>query len=245
MLRRWLRAAANRIGIHLRFSGVICVEGTQSVSIETDWRARITTRRIFVFLEPPAAGDLCDTYALGVGKPISSVIYTSPNAIELSREHTRSGNVTVSWLPRDPVTLYTLYEHQNAWMPLATFNGSALCVEYQCDMRTGTFTMELVAPAPFETAIVFRRPAWPGRLTERRLLRSALKRQKAPGERPRIIDDGTRIECDVRRPRVGERYLLVAFRNYGVASCEEWLKETSIVGRAQRVVAGWAQAFID
>ena len=53
MLRRWIRAASARVGIRLPFTGVICVHGMQSVSIDREGRAEINFRRSLVFLEPP------------------------------------------------------------------------------------------------------------------------------------------------------------------------------------------------
>lgn len=241
MLRRWLRAAAERIGIHLPFTGVICVNGTQTIAIDAEWRACITTRRMLVFLEPPAVGDLRDTYEMGSGRPTSSVIFSSPDAVEMARAQRPSG-VTVYWWPQNPVALYTLYEHENGWMPAATFNGSALCLEYQCDMRTGAFAIECVAPVPFDAAVVFKRPRWPRELTERTIVGHALKHLKTAPGAPRILEDGRRIACDIRGPRVGERYMFVAFQQCGIADCERWLQETSVAGRARRVVDDWAHA---
>jgi hypothetical protein len=239
MLRQWLRAAGERVGIRVWFTGVICVNGTQSVSIDSRGIAQITTRRSLVFLEPPIEGDLRDTYAIGTG---GAVIDTSPDAIELSREETEPGRLAVSWLPREPVTRYALYEHQNGWSPAAAFDASTVCVEYECDMRTGSFSIELVGPTPFDTAVLFKRPHWPHRLSERHFVRAALKRLKARDSLPRITDDGTRIRGEVRGPRVGERYLMVAFRRGGVADCEEWLQQTSLIGRVERVLSSWTHA---
>ena len=64
MVRQWIRAATARVGIRLPFRGVICVHGTQSVSIDLQGRADIKFRRWLVFLEQPSAGDLRDVYAV-------------------------------------------------------------------------------------------------------------------------------------------------------------------------------------
>jgi hypothetical protein len=239
MWRRF-RAAMERLGIHLPFAGVICVQGTQTISIDEEWRASITTQRKLVFIEQPSAGDLRDKF--GMARPASSAIYSSPDAVELGREETARGSVTIYWWPRDPVALYALYEHENRWRPTTTFNESVLCAEYECDMRTGAFSIECLAPASFEAAVVFKRPRWPRRLTERTLIASALKRLTAPAEALRILEDGRRIQCDIPGPKVGERYIFVAFRTCGVADCERWLYDTSIFSRVRRVVDGWAHA---
>ena len=101
-LRRWFRTTLERIGIHLPFAGVICVEGTQTISIDEEWRASITTRRRLVFTEPPASGDLCDTYALGLARPIGSVFYSSPDAVELGREERVPGRLIALLVAQRP-----------------------------------------------------------------------------------------------------------------------------------------------
>ena len=231
-----------RVGIRLPFAGVICVNGTQTISIDDEWRPSISTKRTLVFLEMPDAGDLRDTYGLGSGEVVSSVIYSSPDAVELAREQSSSGSVTLYWWPRDPVALYTLYEHENGWAPTATFDRAALCHEFLCDMRTGAFTIECLGPMPFETAVVFRQPRWLRPPTERAVVSHALKLLKTAPEAPRILDEGRRIACDIRAPKVGERYLFVAFLKCGIADCERWLDETSILNRARRIVDTWAHA---
>ena len=242
MLRRWLRTSLERIGIDLPFPGVICVEGTRTISIDEEWRLSITTRRKLVFTEPPEAGDLRDTHELGLGRPVSSVVYSSPDAVELGREERDAGKLTLYWWPRDPIPLYTLYEHESGWSPSPTFDAPALCLEYACDMRTGVFNFECLAPVSFEAAVVFTRPRWLRRLTERAAIERALKRLSAVDNTMRILEDGRRVACEIRAPRVGERYVFVAFRKCGVADCERWLRETSMFGRAQRVIDGWAHA---
>ncbi len=242
MLRRWIRAASARVGIRLPFTGVICVHGIQSVSIDREGRAEINFRRSLVFLEPPAAGDLHDVYALGTDKATSAIIYRSPDAVEVSRAEPEPGRLMVSWLPREPIILNALYEHQNGWRPSVTFDDAAVCVEYDCNMPTGIFQIELGSPSQFDAAVLFKRPRWPLRLTARQIVRTALRQLKAQGPAPRITNDGTCIVGEVQAPRAGDRYLLVAFRRCGIADCEDWLVKTSILGRWQRTVSGWAHA---
>jgi hypothetical protein len=243
MWRRWMRTAARRASIARRFTDVICVDGTQSFAIQPDWRAQILTTRRLVFLEPPSEGDLCDTYALATGESASALVYTSPDARELWREQSRAGRLIIAWLPREPIRLYTVYEHHNGWMPSVLFNGSAVCAEYHCDMRTGTFTVECTAPVPFEAAVVLARPRWARRVSERRLVRAALDALNSQEPLPAITQDGQRVHARIETPHVGERYVLVAFRRAGVATCEQWLKDTSLVGRVQRRLASWLPAF--
>jgi hypothetical protein len=241
-LRRWLRTTLKRIGIHRPFPGVICVEGMQAIVIDEEWRASITVKRRLVFTEPPSAGDLCDTYALGLNRPIGSVFYTSPDAVELGREQRVPGRLLLYWWPKESPPLYTLHEHEHVWRSTNPFDAPALCLEHACDMRTGVFSLECVAPAPFDAAVVFKRPRWPRRLSERTTIQLALQRLHDGRARALILDDGRRAKCEIRRANVGDRYLFVAFRQCGVADCERWLQETSILGRAQRVLDTWAHA---
>jgi hypothetical protein len=243
MLNRWLRAVLDRIGIHLPFPGVICVEATQTISIDEESRASIVTRRKLVFIERPSAGDLRDTYGLGLDRAVSSAIYSSTDAVELGREE-RAGSLTVYWWPRDPIALYTIYEHESGWRPTTTFDAAVVCLEYTCDMRTGVFSFECLAPASFEAAVIFKRPRWPRRMTERAVIEHALKRLNLNAAEPdaQIMESGNGVTGDIRGARVGERYIFVAFRKHGVAESERWLRETSLIGRAQRVINGWAHA---
>jgi len=242
MLRRWLRTTLERIGIHLPFPGVICVEGTQTIAIDEEWRASITTRRRLVFTEPPAAGDLCDTYALGLGRPIGSVFYTSPDATELAREQRVPGRLRLYWWPRESPALYTLYDHEHAWRSTNPHDTPALCFEHTCDMRTGVFSLECVAPAPFDAAVVFKRPRWPRRLSERATIQRALQRLHDGRARALMLDDGRRAMYEIRGANAGDRYLFVGFRQCGVADCERWLAESSLLGRAQHMLDTWAHA---
>jgi hypothetical protein len=145
-------------------------------------------------------------------------------------------------VPRDPIVLNALYEHQYGWRPSARFDDAAICVEYECNMRTGIFTIELASARNLDAAVLFERPRWPPRLTERHIIRTALQRLNAPGSTARIVNEGTRIVGEVEAPRVGGRYLFVAFRPCGIADCEEWLAKTSLLNRCQRTISEWAHA---
>jgi thioredoxin-related protein len=109
-------------------------------------------------------------------------------------------------------------------------------------MRTGVFSFECLAPTSFEAAVVFKRPRWPRRMTERAAIDHALKRLNAAGQPPQITEGGRRVTCDIREAKVGERYILVVFRKHGIAECERWLKQTSMYGRAHRVLNDWTRA---
>jgi hypothetical protein len=147
------------------------------------------------------------------------------------------------WLPRERVILNTLYEHQNGWRPSGTFDDPAVCVEYDCNMPTGIFTIELASATRFDVAVLFKRPRWPRRLTGRAIITTALQQLKMQGSMPEISSDGGTVVAELQAPQVGQRYFLVAFRRCGVADCEEWLLRTSTIRRWHRSVAGWAEAF--
>jgi hypothetical protein len=243
MVRRWIRAASARVGIRLRFKGAICVQGTQWVSIDATGHAEIKFRKLLVFLQQPEAGDLRDVYALGSGNSTSTIIYTSPDEVEIFREEPAPGRLEIAWMPRLPVMPNTLYEHHHGWRPSATFADPAICVEYDCNMPTGTFTIEVASATQFDAAVLFKRPRWPARLTGRHIVSAALQQLKMPGPMPQISSDGATVIGEVNAPCVGDRYLLVAFRRCGVADCEEWLMRSSLLGRCQRTLSDWAHAF--
>lgn len=242
MLRRWIRAASACVGIRLPFKGVICVHGTQSVTIDREGRAEIRFKKLLVFVEKPSVGDLRDVYAVGTGRGTSAIIYMSPDSIEISREEPEPGRQEITWMPRDPVILNALYEHQNGWQPSVSFDDPAVCVEYDCNMPTGVFTIEVASATQFDAAVLFKRPRWPLRLTPRQIVRAALQQLKEPGVAPQISHDGACVVGEMQAPRIGGRYLLVAFRQCGVADCEQWLMQTSVLGRCHRTISGWAHA---
>jgi hypothetical protein len=223
------------------FKGAICVHGTQSVSIDPQGRAEIKFRKLLVFLEQPQGGDLRDVYAVGSGNTTSATIFESPDAVEVFREEPAPGTLEIVWLPGQPVILNALYEHQHGWQPSAIFDDPAVCIEYDCNMPTGIFTIELASATHFDAAVLFKRPRWPRRLTGRHIVSAALQQLKMPGPAPQISPDGAMVVGEVHAPRVGDRYLLVAFRRCGVADCDEWLKRSSI-GRWQQTVSDWAHA---
>jgi hypothetical protein len=242
MARRWIRAASARVGIRLPFTGAICVHGTQSVSLDSQGHAEIRFRKVLVFLESPEAGDLRDAYTVGNGKALSATIFESPDAVEVFREEPAPGRLEIAWLPGEPVILNALYEHQHGWQPSETFNDPAVCIEYDCNLPTGIFMIELASATPFDAAVLFKRPRWPRRLTGRHIITAALQQLKMPGPAPQVSPDGATVVGEIHAPRVGDRYLLVAFRRCGVADCEEWLRRSSVVRRWQQTVSDWADA---
>jgi hypothetical protein len=181
-------------------------------------------------------------YTLGTGTSTSALIYASPDAVEISREESSGGRQEIVWLPRERVILNTLYEHQNGWRPSGTFDDPAVCVEYDCNMPTGIFTIELASATRFDVAVLFKRPRWPRRLTGRAIITTCPAAAEDAG-----LDAGNQLRwrtvvAELQAPQVGQRYFLVAFRRCGVADCEEWLLRTSTIRRWHRSVAGWGRS---
>jgi hypothetical protein len=239
----WIRAAGKRAGLRLPFTNVICAAGTKSIALDADGRVRIGVARTLVFLEPPEPEALADTYTIGPGERLEALAWESPDALELTRVwQKKAGRVTVRWRPTEPIIPFALYVHRNDWIPAGSADGPALCIDYRCDMRTGVFVVELAGATPFETVVAFKRPRWPRLSSDRQVVRYALDCLNAHANLARLAEDGTRAECEIRNPKVGDQYLLVAFRRFGVVDMEEWLRQTSMMGRLRRHVGEWAAA---
>jgi hypothetical protein len=239
----WIRAAGKRAGLRLPFTSVVCASGTKTITLDADGRVRIGITRTLVFLEPPDPEALCDTYSVSPGEQLEALTWGSSDALELSRVwRQKPPRVTVHWRPKEPITPYALYVHHNDWVPSASADSPALCLDYRCDMRTGVFVLELAGTTPFETVVAFRRPRWPRLSTDRQVVRHALDCLRAQANLARLAQDGTRAEVEIRNPQVGDRYLMVAFRRFGVVDMEEWLRQTSLMGRLRRRVGGWTTA---
>ena len=108
--------------------------------------------------------------------------------------------------------------------------------EYVCERRTGHFLCELLTPQAFEAAVVFERPRWPLLNTERRVMRYALKQIEAGAGRPSICDNGQRIEWRIAEPKIGTRYMCVAFHQNGLLLWNDNLQKNSIAGMVRRLV---------
>lgn len=232
---RWIRRVLKRCGIALPFSGVICPEQIKTIAIDADWRAQISVRQTLVFLTPPDAGDLHDTCAIAPGTPLEDFRLSSPDASETGRHKRGRDHVVIDWSPRGRVVPYALYDHQYTWSPAGLHAQPAFCSEFRCEMRTGTFVLEILAPAPFEAAVVFERPRWPRLNTERRLMKYALKQLEGEVDRAATVEQG-RVEWKILEPRIGARYICVAFQFNGIALWQDRLKRESLVGRVRQLI---------
>jgi hypothetical protein len=234
-----IRRVLKRCGVRLPFSAVICPEHVKSITIDSEWRAQISVRQTLVFLDVPEAGDLCDSCAVVPGTVLQDFLRRSGDSAETARRMVGRDHIVVDWTPRGTVTPYALYDHQYSWSPSGARPEPAFVSEFLCDMKTGTFVLEIVAPGPFETAVVFERPRWPLVNTEHRLMKYALKQLEAKTAHTATVDQG-RVESRILGPRRGTRYICVAFQYNGVAQWQDRLRKASLVGRMRQLV-GLAQ----
>jgi hypothetical protein len=230
-VRKWIRRTLRRSGIDLPFKDVICTEQLKTISVDAKWRATVTVQSTLAFLDIPEDGDLRDVLPIDSKKDFESAIHESPDAREIHRRPSGASTV-VYWRPRDGIIRYASYLHQQSWSSPGWDGQASLYTEFQCEMRTGIQTLEIVAPVVFETAVAFKRPRWPRLSTERRLVKYALAQLEAPREsRPVIRDNGLRVQWRVIGPKVGERYVCIVFSAGGVAQWQQRLKETSFAAR--------------
>jgi hypothetical protein len=143
-------------------------------------------------------------------------------------------------MPKALITRYGLYEHEYSWFPAGSQLQPAVLADYGCNMRTGHFLCELITPQAFEAAVVFERPRWPRLNTERQIVRYALKQIEAGGGHPSIVDNGQRIEWRIAEPKIGGRYMCVAFHHNGMLLWNDTLEKNSLAGRMRRLVSRFA-----
>ena len=240
MLKRLVKRSLRLCGIRLPFSDLICAEHVKSICIGPDGKAKVTVQEKIVFLEAPEIGDLHDTCTVDQETTFENFIRQSPDSVEGSRRRVGSTTFVMDWMPKALVTRYALYEHEYTWFPAGSQFQPALFTEYQCDKRTGHFLCEFITPQMFEAAVVFERPRWPLLNTERRVMRYALKQIEAGGGRPSICDNGQRIEWRIAEPKIGTRYMCVAFHGNGLLLWNDNLQKNSIAGRVRRLVGRFA-----
>lgn len=241
MIERSLRHLLRRCGLEIPFRQVICTDQVKTVSIGPDMRAKVTVRRMLVFLDVPERGDLQDVIPVEPGTPAAggaepdAASYTSPDAVEIGRE--RRGDVAVvRWRPRTAITPYSIYMHEYVWQPSGAPGGPAMHTEVRCDMRTGRLVLEMLTPKTFSTAVVFKRPRWRRLKSERSLIKYALRRLDDRRAWPALTDAGTRLEWKVLGPKLGDRYVCVAFHAGGVAQWQERMKAATLIGRLRHLL---------
>ena len=244
MIPAWMRTSLRRIGIRAPFSNVICPELSRTVYIESDWRARVITRRALVFSSTPRPGDLRDQFPIEPGSPLEILFYDSPDAREVGRKRRDPHTLEIDWLPKQAVTRYALYRHEDTWIAPESQKKSAVWAQYCCDMKTGVFSIEFITPGQFEAGVLFLRSRWRNFRTERGFMKHALAclRQNRMAQ-PRIDDGGRRAAWQIEGPRIGQRFVFVLFHEHGVADWERRIAESSLAGRARRLVGGLAHGF--
>ena len=236
MLKRLLR----RCGIKLPFSDVICAEHVKSIVIGPDGRAKVTVQEKLVFLNPPALGDLHDTCTVDQETTFENFILQSPDSVEGGRRRLGSSTFIIDWLPKAAVTRYGLYEHEYSWFPAGSHLQPALFADYTCETKTGNFLCEMITPQAFEAAVVFERPRWQRLNTERKIVRYALKQIEAGRGGPSICDNGARMEWRIAEPKIGARYMCVAFHQNGMLLWNDDFAKNSFGGRMRRLVGRFA-----
>lgn len=232
-MKRWFRYALRQCGIDLSFTDVVCPQHVKSIRIHEGARVEVIDRRSLVFLDLPEPGDLLDVVPNPEDGEVSP--YHSPDAFEIQRVSTRKGT-QVSWMPNEPVVLYALYMHQHGWM-VPGKPAEAVCTELRCDMKTGAVDLEIITPGRFDAAVAFQRPLWRRLNSESSMINYALKQLDSGGEQPTIADDGARLHWKLLGPKVGARYLYVAFQENGVELWRKRLEEQSLTARMRRLIA--------
>jgi hypothetical protein len=232
VMTRWVRRTLRRYGYELPFRQVICPAQIKTIRVDASWRAVVTVRSTLVFLDLPDDGDLHDFYPFDPSN-VQSVIHQSSDSVEIGRRRYRSGTLSY-WRPRDPLVRYAAYDHQYTWSSPGWESQASLYTEMSCDMRTGVQTLQIAAPLSFTAAVAFKRPRWPRLTSERSLIKYALARlDRAREHAPVIFEDGQRVEVTILGPRVGDRYVCIAFTADGLAEWRERLAKTSLAGRVR------------
>ena len=227
-----LRRTLRKYGFNVLFKDVICPQHTKTVWLRTDGAVETTVRRTLVFLEAPEPGAMRDEVARVPNQ--DAVMYASPDARGIERKTTAT-TAFVYWTPRLPVARYALYDHELRWAAPGPTREPAVYTDVHCEVRTGVLALEMVTPAMFEGAVVFKRPRR-GLGTETQLMKHALKQLESGGARPTLTENGARLEWKIAGPRIGDRYVCVAFHEGGVALWQKRLAANTFTARLKRLV---------
>ena len=238
MLKRLVKRSLRRCGIRLPFTDVICAEHIKSICIGAEGRAKVTVQEKLVFLD--AAGDWRPSRHLhGRSRKRHS---TTSSATLPTRSKAAGGAIgsttfVIDWMPKAAVTRYALYQHEYSWFPAGIATAARAASPNTAAIREpGIFSASCITPQAFEAAVVFERPRWPLLNTERRIMRYALKQIEAGAGRPSICDNGQRIEWRIAEPKIGTRYMCVAFHQNGLLLWNDNLQKNSLAGRVRRLV---------
>ena len=230
---RAIQRMLRRRGINVLFKDVICPQHMKTVWLRTDGQVETTIDRTLVFLRAPGPGAVRDVVAWV--RPDEKVFYESSDARGLARRSNPNGTY-VYWTPRAEVVPYALYPHQLRWTTPGPTREPAVYTDLFCETRTGLLSLQIVTPATFETAVIFKRPRWRQLATESSLMKHALKQLESGGDKPFIVDKGSRLEWTIAGPRINERYVCVAFHEGGVALWQRRLAAGSLTARLRRLI---------
>ena len=236
MLKRLVRRSLQRCGIRLPFSDLICAEHLKSICIGPDGKGKVTVQEKIVFLDMPELGDLHDTCTVDQETTFENFIRQSPDSVEGGRKKIGSAAFVIDWMPKSAITRYALYEHEYSWFPAGSQLQPALYTEYVCEAKTGHFVCEMITPQAFEAAVIFERPRWTLLNTERRIMRYAMKQIELGAARPSLLDNGQRLEWRIAEPKIGTRYMCVAFHQNGLLLWNDNLQKSSFSGRVRKLV---------
>ncbi len=232
-ITRWIRRTLRRYGINPPFTDVVCPRHVKAIRVGADGRTEVNIERTLVFLGVPEPGDLLD--AVPPDAEGDRVSYRSPDAREVLRTSTRRGTF-VHWTPHEPVVPYALYVHRYGWTTPVSDEEAALYTEFRCDTRTGVVDFEISTAGRFEAAVAFKRLRWRPMATQASLVKYALEQLESDAERPSITENGSRLEWRLLSPRMGERYVCVAFHQGGIALWQNRLQASSLLSRMRRLI---------
>jgi hypothetical protein len=237
-MKKFLRRTLRQWGFDMPFRHMVCPAQLKTIRVDAEWRATISIQSTYVFLDLPQNGDLRDIYPLTLVEA-EGAIHHSPDSREISRRSYGTGTA-VYWRPRQGLVRYAAYDHQCGWSSPGWDSQASLYTEMACEMRTGIQTLEIVAPLRFETAVAFKQPRWRSFKNERSLVKYALTQLDSNSEqRPVIRDNGQRVELRIVGPKVGERFVCIAFTAEGLEEWKRRLKDTSLAGRLKGFFGGF------
>ena len=230
----WIRRTLRQYGLEMPFTALVCPRYLKTIEIDDRARVDVRVERMLVFLKEPAADDLRDVIPLA--PDAGGEIYESPDSCELKRTAGLNAT-TVYWAPREPIVPYGLYVHTYGWSSPGVPGETALYTEFRCDTRTAVVELELKAPGAFEAAVAFRRPPWRRLGSMQSLVKYALSQlESSEGQRPVVLDDGSRLRWTLASPQVGERYACVAFHDQGVTLWQNRIEASTLPARMRRLV---------
>ena len=222
-----------RSGLNARFNDVICPEHVKTVWLRADGQIETTIDRKLVFLHAPPPNAMRDV--VPATPDHATIRYESPDTKGFERK-TGPRDAYLYWSPQKPIVPYAIYPHQLRWQSPGPTREAAISVDITCEHRTGVLGIQAVTPAAFESAVVFKRPRWRELRTEHSLMKEALRQLESGAEKPAVFENGTRVAWYLERPKIGERYIFVAFHEGGVKLWKQRLAATTFGAKLRRLI---------